>query len=93
MDKRPTLLGHDQCLVAFLPGEGVTEQHDIHAGLGEELLDVGEAGGGSNVEARLFEDQAASVNELVVAAKDKHGSGSGHRGRPDVQDWQDEATR
>ena len=59
-------------------GERVAEHHDMHGGFGE-LLDVGEAGGVSNVEAGPFEDEAAGVGELVIAAKDKHGSGSGHR--------------
>ena len=71
----------------------MTEQHDIHIGFGVELLDVGEAGGGVNVEAGPFEDEAAGVNELVVAAKDKHGSGSGHRRHRGVLDSQGDVTR
>jgi hypothetical protein len=47
----------------------MAEQHDIYRGFGEQLLDVGEAGGGSNLEAGLFEDQAARVSELVVLPK------------------------
>jgi len=52
----------------------MAEQHDVDGGFGEQLLDVGEAGGGSHVEAGLLEDEAAGVNELEVAAEDKDGS-------------------
>jgi hypothetical protein len=71
----------------------VAEKHDIDGGFGEQLLDVGEAGGGSNAEAGLLEDQAAGVNELVIAAKDEHRSGGRHEERRGRLNWQDEATR
>jgi hypothetical protein len=82
LDFRPTLVGDDQGFVAVLGGERVAENHDVHPWFGGQLLDVGEAGRGANVEAGLLEDEAAGVNELVIAAKDKHGSGDRHRGRP-----------
>jgi hypothetical protein len=45
-------------------------------------MDVGEAGRGTNAEAGFLEDEAAGVDELVVAPKDKHGSWSWHRRHP-----------
>jgi hypothetical protein len=78
---------------AILGGERVAEHHEIDGGLGEELLDVWEATGGLNAEASLFEYEAAGVSELIVAAKDKHGSGRRHKGRRGRLNWQDEVTR
>ncbi len=69
-------MGEDPCVGAILGGERMAEQHDIHGGFGEQLLDVGDAGGGTNAEACLLEDEAAGAGELAVAAKDKYRSGS-----------------
>ena len=77
---RPALVNDVECFGAVVAGERVAEQHDVDGGFREQLLDVGEAGGGVNLEARLLEDQAAGVNELEVPAEDEHGSGSGHGG-------------
>jgi len=69
LDIGPAIVGEGESVVAVLGREGVAEDHDVDGGAGGELPDVGEIGGGMHVEASLLKDEAAGVNELVVAAK------------------------
>ena len=82
LDVRPTLVGKDQGFVAVLGGERVAENHDVHVGFGGQLLDIGETGRGANVESGFFQDEAAGMNELMIAPKNKHRSGGGHTLNP-----------
>ncbi len=70
LDIGPTVVREAESVVAVLHREGVAENHDVDGGGGGEVLNVGETGGGVHEEAGLLEDEAAGVNELVVAAKD-----------------------